>query len=44
MKKEINCMYCNSKKIYLFAIINGKEIYDCEDCHKRTELILQTAR
>jgi hypothetical protein len=32
----MKCEHCGSEKIYLFAIINGKEVYNCCDCNKRT--------
>jgi len=38
MEKEIKCMHCNGKNVYLFAVMNGVEVYDCKDCHRRTTL------
>ena len=36
-RKEIKlCSHCESENVYLFAIINGIDVYDCKDCHKRT--------
>lgn len=32
----MKCRHCNSENTYLYAIVNGTEVYDCSDCHKRT--------
>lgn len=34
----MKCKHCGSEKTYLFAIINGRETYDCSECNKRTEI------
>jgi len=33
----MKCKFCGSEKTYLFAILNGVEVFDCSDCHKRTK-------
>lgn len=30
------CKHCGSSDTYLFAIINGQDVYDCKYCNKRT--------
>jgi len=38
IKNKMECKHCGNKEgVYLFAVLNGKEIYDCPECHKRTE-------
>lgn len=37
MENKVKCKNCsNEEGVYLFAILNNKEIYDCPKCHKRT--------
>ena len=33
----MKCKWCGSNNTYVFAIMNGVEVYDCSDCHKRTK-------
>ena len=33
----MKCEHCESENTYLFAILNGVEVYDCYSCHKRTK-------
>ena len=40
----MECKYCGSEKTYLYAILNGVEVYDCEECHKRTKLEKKNVR
>ena len=35
----MECSHCkNVEGVYLYAILNGVEIYDCPKCNKKTKI------
>jgi hypothetical protein len=35
-EKEISCPNClNQKGVYVYAVLNGINVYDCPNCFKR---------